>query len=88
MIELAASHDEMWLIPEYAELPGRESIKVTTVAPPTKSSPPLRQNWIVNPAHDILWIIGAPLLAWVWAAFTFKAGGVEAVWMIFIVFNF
>jgi len=60
---------------------------VTTVAPPTKSSPPLRQNWIVNPAHDILWIIGAPLLAWVWAAFTFKAGGVETVWMIFIIFN-
>jgi hypothetical protein len=60
---------------------------VTTVAPPTKSSSPLRQNWIVNPAHDILWIIGAPLLAWIWAAFTFKAGGVELVWMIFIIFN-
>ncbi|MFP6647831.1 MAG: hypothetical protein VB817_00120, partial [Pirellulaceae bacterium] len=86
MIELAASHDETWLIPEYAELPGRES-KVTTVAPPTKSGSPLRQNWIVNPTHDILWIIGAPLLAWVWAAFTFKAGGVETVWMIFIIFN-
>ena len=47
----------------------------------------LRQNWIVNPTQDVLWIIAAPLIAWVWAAFTFRAGGTEAVWMIFIVFN-
>jgi hypothetical protein len=57
---------------------------------PKSADPPsqkVRQNWIVNPTHDILWIIATPLIAWIWAAFTFKAGGVEAVWMIFIVFN-
>jgi len=60
---------------------------VASIAETSKSSAPLRQNWIVNPSYDIVWIIGAPLIAWIWAALTFKAGGIGLVWMIFMVFN-
>jgi hypothetical protein len=61
---------------------------VATVAHKSEPRPEqIRQNWIVNPTHDLLWIIAAPLIAWIWAAFTFKTGGLELVWTIFMVFN-
>jgi hypothetical protein len=46
-----------------------------------------KQNWIVDPWSDMVWIIGAPLLAFVWAVLTLRTFGAEIVWNIFIIFN-
>ncbi len=46
-----------------------------------------RQNWVVGPASDMLLIIGAPLLAWIWTAFAFQKFGAEFTLQVFMVFN-
>ncbi len=46
-----------------------------------------KQNWVINPISDLLFIIGTPLLAFAWAAVVFINFGTAMVISIFIVFN-
>lgn len=55
-------------------------------ANPTALARP-KQNWVVDPVSDIVFIIAAPLLAFVWALLTLNAFGSEFVWTVFSIFN-
>ena len=46
-----------------------------------------KQNWVVDPLSDVVFIIAAPLLAFVWALLTLQAFGSEFVWTVFSIFN-
>jgi len=58
---------------------------VATATP--EQGPSLRQNWIVGPATDLLLIVVAPLLAFVWSIAFYVIGGPSLVWTVFMVFN-
>lgn len=51
-----------------------------------KSEKP-KQNWILDPYSDLVFVIGAPVLAFVWALLTLRFFGQEIVWNVFIIFN-
>lgn len=46
-----------------------------------------KQNWILDPYSDLVFVIGAPILAFVWALVTLRFFGPEIVWNVFIIFN-
>lgn len=46
-----------------------------------------KQNWIVDPVSDGVFIIAAPLLAFVWSLLTLQAFGSEFLWTVFSIFN-
>ena len=58
---------------------------------PVEMSEPLsvrpKQNWVLSPVADLLFIIGTPLLAFAWAAVVFINFGTAMVVSIFVVFN-
>lgn len=60
---------------------------MTTVAVGNQASSTPKQNWVLSPAGDVVFIIGAPVLSFVWAAVTLERLGTAAVWGIFSVFN-
>ena len=49
--------------------------------------PRVRQNWVLSPALDVIFIIATPIVCFLWASSTFLLWGTSAVVGIFAVFN-